>query len=72
MLEAQPVQRVVQFDIDAEIVGIELQGIARREAAILGDVEDEPCHRPVELHAPMAVAVGMRVVEDHGRLADIL
>ena len=48
MLEADAVQRVVQLDIDAEIVGIELELVAGHEAAILGDVERQRRHRPVD------------------------
>ncbi len=39
MLEPDAVQRVVQFDIDAEVVRIELELIARDDAAIFRDVE---------------------------------
>ncbi len=59
MLEADALQRVVQFDVDAEVVGVELERVARRDAAILGDVEHERRHPAVELQAPMAIALGL-------------
>ena len=34
MFEADPVERVIQFDIDTEVVRIELQFISRLNAAI--------------------------------------
>ena len=41
MLEAQPLHRVVEFDIDAEIVGIELELIALEQPAGLIDVHGQ-------------------------------
>ena len=41
VLEAQPLHRVGQLDVHAEIVGVELQLVAGREAARLVDVERE-------------------------------
>src|SRR5437660_3019724 len=66
MLEADALQRIVQLDIDAEIVGIELELVARLQAAILGDVEGQPSDRRIEGKTPMLVAVGMGVEADHG------
>ena len=48
MLEASSLQCVVQLDVDAEIVGIELQTIARAYAAVLVGAERERCYRAVE------------------------
>jgi hypothetical protein len=39
VLKADAVDRVVQFDVDAEVVGVELQLVAGRDALFLGDVE---------------------------------
>ena len=47
MLEADAVQRIVQLDIDAKIVGIELEPVAGIESAILGDVERQGRGRPL-------------------------
>ncbi len=46
MLEADPIQRVVQFDVDAEIVGVELQPVAGIEPALFGDIEGQSGDRP--------------------------
>ena len=39
VLEADALQRVVQLDVDAEVVAVELELVARAEAAVLGDVQ---------------------------------
>jgi len=38
MLEAQPLQRIGKFDIDAEIVGIELEVVTFEQRALLVDI----------------------------------
>jgi len=48
MLEADALDRVVQFDIDAEVVRIELQLVAVANAAVFGDVDAERRDRPIE------------------------
>ena len=58
MLEAQPLHRVGELDIDAEIVGIELQLVAVEQAALLVDVHGQGRHLAVAGHPPMPVAVG--------------
>ena len=62
VLEAQPLHRVVQFDIDAEVVGIELELVVV-EAAGLIDVHDQVGHVAVALDAPMAIArwIGLEI-----------
>ena len=63
MLEAQPLHRVVQLDVDAEIVGIELQLVVA-EAAGLVDVHDQIGDVAVGLDAPVAVARGIGLIVD--------
>ncbi len=66
VLEAQPLHRVRELDIDAEIVGIELQLGAGEEAAGWIDVEGQGRDRPVAFEAPMAVAGGLGgKIDDH-------
>src|SRR6185312_5877829 len=65
VLEAQPLQCVGQLDIDAEIVRIELELVARLEAAILVDVENQRRDRAVDLHAPMRIMIRVGVESDH-------
>src|SRR4051812_26602775 len=70
VLEAQPRDRVGQFDIDAEIVGIELQLGAGKQTAGWIDVERQPRDRSVDVEPPMAVAGGVcREVDLHRRKA---
>ena len=65
MLEADAVERVGQFDIDAEIIGIELQPIAGIEPALLGHVERQGRDRPVARKPPMPVSGGIGVEGNH-------
>ena len=64
MLEAQPLQRVGEFDVDAEIVGIELQLIAFEQAAILVDVHGERGDVAVDRQFPVPVARGIGLKTD--------
>src|ERR1700687_1991003 len=65
MLEAQTLQGVGELDVDAQIVGVELELIARLQAAILVDVERERRDRDFDLQPPGGVAVGMRIESHH-------
>ncbi len=67
MLEAQPLQRIGELDVDAQVVRIELELVARLEAAILVDIEDQRRNRALDVHAPVRIAIGMRV-EGHHRV----
>ena len=73
MLEAQPLHRVVQFDVDAEVVGIELELVAVEQPAGRIDVHDQVGDVAVELDAPMAVArrLGLEIDRRHDRLAPL-
>src|SRR5213594_912667 len=59
VLEAQPLERVVQLDVHAEVVGVELQLVAGSQAAVLLHVHRERRHRPVEGEPPVLVARGL-------------
>ena len=63
MLEAQPLHRVVQFDVDAEVVGIELELVVAEPAGLV-DVHDQIGDVAVVLDAPVAVARGIGLVID--------
>ncbi len=56
MLEAQPLDRVGELDVDAEVVGVELQLIAAEQAALLVDVHGERRDLAVGGELPVAVA----------------
>lgn len=59
VLEAQPLHNVRQLDVDAEVVGIQLQLIALEQAGVLVDVHGE--RRDVALHVQLPVPVPRRL-----------
>ena len=61
VLEPQPLDRVGQFDVDAEVVGIQFQLVVGREARVLVHVHRQGRDRTVERRLPVPVAVGRRV-----------
>ena len=46
MFEAQPLHRIVQLDIDTQIVSVELQRLSGLEAALCIHIEDQFRYRP--------------------------
>ena len=63
MLEAQPLHRVGEFDIDAEIVGIQLELIAFEQPAILVDIHGQGRDVAFDIQLPMPVArrIGLKI-----------
>ena len=59
MLEAKTRDRVGEFDVDAEIVGIEFELIAFEEAAVLVHIERESRDVGVDRQLPMPIARGI-------------
>ena len=59
MLEAHPLNDVGQFDIDAEIVGIELELIALEQAAVLVDIHKDGCDGALVGDAPVPIFRGI-------------
>ena len=55
MLEAQALHSIVQLDIDADIVGIQLELIAACRGTVLIDGHDEPGYRPINAYGPVPV-----------------
>jgi hypothetical protein len=68
MLEAQPLDGVVQLDVHAQVVGVELELVARDEAAVLLDVHVKRGHRTVEGELPVPVAARLRPEVDYRAL----
>ncbi len=68
VLEAQPLERVGQLDIDAEIVGIELELVALEQRRLLVDVHDQRRHVAVDRELPVPV-IRRRGLEIDARLA---
>ena len=65
MLEAQPLDGVGELDIDAEIVGVELERVVAGDGALLVHVERERGDGPVDAEPPVAVVVRVRAEVDH-------
>ena len=63
MFEAQPLHRVGEFDIDAEVVGIQLELIALEQPAVLVDVHGQRRDVAIDLELPMPVArrIGLEI-----------
>ncbi len=63
MLEAQPLHGVRQFDIDAEIVGIQLELIALEQPGILVDIHGQrrDIVSDVELPVPVPRRIGLKI-----------
>ena len=56
VLEAQPLDGVSELDVDAEVVGVQLEVVALEQRALLVHVEEERGHVAVDVELPMAVA----------------
>ena len=63
MLEAQPLHRIGQFDVDAEIVGVQLELIAFEQSGILVDVHGQRRDLAVDTELPMPVTrwIGLKI-----------
>src|SRR6185503_1226308 len=71
MLEPETLHDVVELDVDAEVVAVELELVATRpERALLFHVHREACDGPVDGEVPVDVAIGVRV-ERHGRVGEL-
>ena len=67
MFEAQPLDGVGEFDIDAEVVGIQFQLVAVHQAAGGIDIHGQRGDRAVERQFPVAVAGRVGLEIDHVR-----
>ncbi len=63
MLETQPLHGVSQFDVDTEVVGIELELVTFEQAAILVDIHGQRRGVALDRELPMPVArrVGLKI-----------
>ena len=64
VLEADAIDGVVEFDVDAEIVAVQLELVARADAGALVEIGDEGCDRALEAKLPVPVARGRSLVVD--------
>jgi hypothetical protein len=69
MLEAETLDCIVQFDIDAQVIGIQLELIARVERSVFIDVHRKRSYRAVKAELPMAIAGGSSSKIDHTELS---
>ena len=67
MLETQPLHGVGEFDVDAEIVGIQLELVALEQAAVLVDVHRQRGDVAVDRKLPVPVARRIGLEIDEGR-----
>ena len=67
-LEADAVDGVVELDIDAEVIAVELELVAGTQAGVLVEVGKQRRDRPVELELPVLVAGRLGLIVDpvHG------
>ena len=56
--EPQPLDRVVQFDVHAEVVGVQLELVAGGDAAVLVGLEQDARDLTVDLQPQVPVAGG--------------
>src|SRR5262249_29085272 len=71
MLEAQPLNGVIELDVHAEIVRVELQLVAGPEPAILLHVHGQRGDRAIDGEPPVLVAGRLGPEVDWGRLHDL-
>ncbi|MDT4853386.1 hypothetical protein FQZ97_876510 [compost metagenome] len=65
VLEADAVQGVVQLDVHAQVVAVELELVARADATVFIDVDRQRGDRAIEGEFPVAVFAGGGAVIDH-------
>ena len=61
MLEADAVEGVMQLDIDPEVVGVELQPVARRKPGFLRNIQGQCGDRSGAGETPVAITLGFDV-----------
>ena len=66
VLEAHAVQRIVQLDVDAEVIAVELELVAGLQAAVFGHVHRQRGDLSIEAQLPVFVARGLGTVVDDG------
>lgn len=71
MFETQALHGIVQFDIDAQIVGIELQLVAGTQAAIFAHIHRQRGDGAVEAQLPVLVLAGLGAEIDRRMLGAV-
>ena len=57
MLEAQALHGIGQLDVHSQVIGVELQDVARMQGCVLLDVQDQAGGLPFDLQTPVPVAL---------------
>src|SRR5215467_3263115 len=60
VLETQTLDGIIEFDTDTEIIGIELQLVARHQRRVFLDVHSQRGDPPLDVQFPVLVALWMR------------
>ncbi|TWG86018.1 hypothetical protein L602_002200000730 [Cupriavidus gilardii J11] len=68
MLEADAVQRVVQLDIDTQVIAVQFQLVAGAQPSVLVDIEQQGSNGAIELEPQVPVAGRIGLVVDGGVL----
>ena len=71
MGKAQALDRVGELDVDPEIVGVELQGVARREPGVLVHGQSEHRDAVTERELPMTVVRRIGLERDAGHAGPV-
>src|SRR5262245_33930604 len=61
MLEPDPVERIGELDVDAEVVRVELELVARADARVFGDVHGQRRDLAGEGQPPVSIPGGRRI-----------
>ena len=59
MFEAEPLDAIVEFDVDAEVIGIQFEFVARPQPAGFVDIHDDAGDIAVDFDTPVAVTIRM-------------
>ena len=62
VLKADAVERVMQFDVHAQVVAVELELVARTNPTVLRNVEGQPRNGALDRQGPVAVLRGVSAV----------
>ena len=69
MLKANALQSIVQFDVDTQVIRVELEFVARANAGVFVDVDRQSGHGTVKGQADVLVVFWGGLVVNDGRCA---
>ena len=65
MLKSQALHRIGELDVNAQIVGIQLELVVRPERLILADIHDQAGDSPIDFQFPVPVLLRAGFKRDH-------